>query len=692
MKVTHRGTMNRRSLVLLSAAAFGVAFSPDASAQVTAAGAGTVVPERAIRRDIPITNSIRRAFTAGTRDSSGRPGPKYWQLWMDYKIDVRLDPRTSTVSGKQTATIHNRSDSTIASVTFRLEPNIMSPTATRLSSPTDPMEGVRFTRLVLNGVALNVADTTPGTIPGSTRRGRSLARILRERTTVQIQLPTPIPARGTGTVEADWSFRVPAVDANTRGDRGGRWGDSLYQVAYWYPRVAVFDDLRPGGWDTQPYLGPSEFYNNFGRYDVSIDVPAGWIVGATGVLQNPGDVLTPAARQRLARVLDSDSLRSIVPAGERGPGKATRSGNRLVWRFVADSVNDFAWATAKDYVWDATSASIPGRGRVPIHILYLPGHATQYAAVGAIGRHALQFYSNLLMPYEFPQLTFVDGPEGGMEYPMFLMSGAGAADHEVAHQWWPMMVGVNETWYPFMDEGFDEYVNILSEAHANRVTPRLNGLGQSYGRVSGEENEAPQMWNANYGGRLYGFQAYQKAPMMLSSLGGIVGDSAGQRALSEYTKAWRFKHPSPWDFAFSMNRSLNRDLGWFWYYWLFTTESVEGSIRSVATSGTRTTVTVHQAGQMPSPVVLRVHFAPGGAALRPMANSRMIDATTAIVTYPVDVWFNGSRTYQAVLDFGGRAIERIVLDPEGRFPDRDVTDNTWPRVGSNATGTVEKSR
>lgn len=684
--------MNRTALVLLSA---GIAAIPPSStfAQATAASAPavTVIPERAIRRDIPLTNSIRRAFAAGTRDSTGLPGRNYWQLWMDYKIDVRLDPSTSTVTGRQTATIHNRSDSTISFITLRLEQNIFSPGAERLSSLTSTTSGVRFTRLVLNGRALNVADTTRAVIPGSSRRAPALATLLRERTSARIALPTPIPPRGTGTVEAEWSFQVPAVDANTRGDRGGRWADSLYQVAYWYPRVAVYDDLRPGGWDTEPYLGPSEFYNNFGRYDVSIDVPAGWLVGATGVLQNPAAVLTPAARQRLSRVLESDSVRSIVSTTERGPGRSTLAGNRLVWRFVADTANDFAWATARDYVWDATRATIPGRGAVPLHILYLPGHTAPYARVGPIGRHALEFYSGLLIPYAFPQLTFVDGPEGGMEYPMFLMSGAGAADHEAAHQWWPMTVGVNETWYPFMDEGFDQYVNILSDAHADGVAPKLDGLGQSYGRVSGDEREAPLMWNANYGGPLYSFQAYGKAPMMFSALGGVVGDTAVERALGEFTTAWRFKHPSPWDFAFSMNRSLRQDLGWFWYYWLFTTESVDGSIQGVSTTGSRTVVTVRQAGQMPSPVVLQVKLSSNGPALKPMSNSRMIDATTAVVTYPVDVWFNGSRTFQANLDFGGRAIESITLDPGGRFPDRDVRDNIWPRAtgsGNERTGTA----
>ncbi|HET9266824.1 MAG TPA: hypothetical protein VFO31_01620, partial [Vicinamibacterales bacterium] len=205
--------------------------------------------------------------------------------------------------------------------------------------------------------------------------------------------------------------------------------------------------------------------------------------------------------------------------------------------------------------------------------------------------------------------------------------------------------------------------------------------GQQYGEISGNENEPPMMWNANYGGDMYGFQTYSKTPMMLSMLGGIVGDTEVQRAMSEYTKVWAFKHPSPWDYIFFMNSQLKQDLNWFWYYWLWTTESVEGSIENVTTTGSRTTVTVKQAGQMPSPVVLKVQFAADGPAIKPMANAKIVDATSAIVTWPVDVWFNGSRTYNAVLDFGGRTITAITLDPDQRFPDRNAADNAWPRQG-----------
>ena len=637
-------------------------------------------PERAVRRDIPMTDMIRRAHAAGTRDSTGRPGRNYWQLWTDYKISARLDSATSTVSGRETVTFRNNSDSAMKAIVLRLDQNIFRPASPKAPGVDLVTDGMKITRLVVNGQTLDPTDTLGTPIPNTTRRTFPLSRIL-QQTSARIPLATPIAAHSSGTLEAEWSFQVPRVEG-PRGFRMGRWADTLYQVAQWYPRIAVFDDLREGGWDTEPYLGNAEFYNNFGHFDVSIDVPAGWIVGATGVLQNPAEVLTPAVRERLSRVLGSDSVLRIVSAAERGPGKSTMAGTngRLVWRFAADTVGDFAWATANQFVWDASRANIPGKGPVPFNILYLPGHAEQFANGPRVVRHALEYYSKLWMPYAFPQLTMVDGPELGMEYPMFIMSGVFAADHETGHEWWPMMVGVNETWYGWMDEGFNEYMNILSDADREGKAYKLDSLGMYYGRASGHELEPPLMWDTNYAGPWYGYQAYGKAPLMLSSLGGVVGDTAVWRAMSDYAKAWRFKHPSPWDYAFFMNNALHQDLGWFWNYWLFTTESVEGSIQNVRTSGRRTTVTVRQNGQMPAPVILKVEFAPTGPAIRAMPNSRMTDANTAIVTYPADVWFAGRRSFDAVLDFGGRAIGKITLDPAARFPDRDAKDNVWPRA------------
>jgi len=637
------------------------------------------LPPRAIRRDLPHTDMIRRAYDAGTRNMTGRPGANYWQTWMDYTIEARLDPAAHTVSGRETTVIHNNSDMEMASIQLRLDQNIFAANVPRLQTVPEITEGMGVSRLVFDGQEV---DLNPPARRGFRRGGGqppevTLAAYDMGMTTARITLPNPIPPHGTGTLEAEWSFRVIRSD-NGRGFRMGSWADSLFQVAQWYPRVAVFDDLRAGGWDTDPYLGPSEFYNDFGRFDVTIDVPGGWVVGATGVLQNPEEVLTPASQERLTHILESDEIRTIVSAEELAAGRGTASGDRLTWHFVADSVGDFAWAASDRYVWDATRANIPERGPVPVHVLYVPGNTERFVEAGPVVKHALEFYSSLWIPYAFPQMTIVDGPENGMEYPMFTMSGVGAADHETGHEWWPMMVGTNETWYGFMDEGFNQYMNILSAADVRGEVPDLDVLGQRYGATSGDEREAPLMWDANYGGPMYSFQAYSKAPLMLSMLGGIVGDTAVWRAMSAYADAWKFKHPSPWDYAYFMNNALGQDLSWFWYYWLFTTESVEGSIQDVATSGSRTTVTIRQDGGMPSPVVLKVDFAAQGPEIRAMPGS-VVEGNSAVVTWPVDVWFDGARTFEAVLDFGPRAIEKITLDPRCRFPDSEPDDNLWPR-------------
>jgi Domain of unknown function (DUF3471) len=637
-------------------------------------------PPRAIRRTIPITNMIRQAFEAGTRDSTGRPGPKYWQTTTEYTIRASLDPTTSVVTGTETIVLHNNSPDPMRSIGFRLDQNAFAPGVPRNGTVSATTDGMNVTALSIDG---QIVDLTTPAARGEGRFRRPSGPQTEPMafgfnvTNARVQLSNPIPAHSSATLEIEWHFQVPES-----GMRMGRLADTLYQLAQWYPRVAVYDDYK--GWDTEQYLGNAEFYNNFGHFDVTYDVPAGWLVGSTGVLQNPEEVLTQDERDRLANALDSDDQIHIVDPGTMGPGKSTAAGTRLQWHFVADSVADVAWATSKNYVWDATRADIPGKGYIPVYIFYLPGHEgapQHFDQVGERVRHALQFYSQLWMPYAFPRMTVADGPQLGMEYPMFIMSGLGAADHETGHEWWPMMVGVNETWWGFMDEGFNQYMNILSDDDRNGRAPTagLDGPGQAYGRTSGDEHEPPLIWDENYAGPMYSFAAYGKAPMMLSMLGAIVGDSAVWRAHSAYAHAWRFKHPTPWDYVFFMSNALNRDLGWFWYYWIWTTESVDGSIQDVRAQGTHTLVTVRQDGEMPSPVVLRVEFAPGGPAIKPMKNSVMTDSATAEVTYPVDVWFGGSRTFGADLEFGGRQIAKITLDPHKRFPDRNPRDNVWPK-------------
>ena len=665
-----------------------------------ATAASRPLPPRAIRRDIPLPNGIRRALAAGTRDSTGRPGPRYWQLRTDYAIDVALEPGTHRLTGTARITVHNRSPEALRDLTLKLYPNHFLGTNPHAAPwvPAEVTDGMVITRMAVDGAPVDVASNAPVGDGSSGARALVAAQQgaaagapgnvlqLGRSTVARLRLATPIASGARALLEVAWSHRLPGGPGS--GHRMvQRWADTLFQPTQWFPRVAMLDDVR--GWDTELYLGPSEFYNPFGSYDVRISVPAGWLVSGTGTLQNAEAVLTPVVRQRLAQVTASDAITTIVGADEAGTAMATvpSATGRLTWHFRADSVNDFAWATARRTVWQATRATIPGRGAIPIHLFYQPGRAPLFARAGQITRHALEFYSRLWFPYPFPQLTLQDGPSAGMEYPMVINSNQGAADHETGHQWWPMVVGNNETWHGWLDEGINQYMNLLSDADAAGKPPVLDGLGQSYGPIAGNEAEPPMIWNANYAGpQFYGFTTYQKTPLMLSMLGGIVGDSAVQAAHREFGVAWRFKHPTAWDWMFFMERALGRDLGWFWNAWLFGTESSDPRIASVTVRGPRTTVVVAQDGQMPAPVELEVRFAPRGAPIRPMRNAVMVDSVTARVTWPVEVWFGGARTFAAVLDFGGRRIEAITLDPRRRVPDRTPGDNRWEAPPAGAGG------
>ncbi|MFO0096054.1 MAG: M1 family peptidase, partial [Gemmatimonadaceae bacterium] len=461
--------MLRLSLGGLAAALCALSSAAPLVAQPTLPAAAGAVPPRAVRRDIPMTNAIRRAMAAGTRDSTGRPGATYWQLRTDYDLDVSLDPATSRLTGKARITIHNTSPEPMPFIGLRFDPNHFLGNAPHAAPwvPAEVTDGMVLTRMAIDGKPVNIASNAAlGGIAAEGARAIQNAQqaaaasagentLLSGRSTnARIRLGTPIAAGARAVLEVDWSHKLPG-GPGTGHRMTQRWADTLYQPTQWFPRVAKYDDLR--GWDTELYLGPSEFYNNFGTFDVRIDVPHGWIVSGTGTLQNPDQVLTPTARERLARVTQSDAVTTIVGPDEVGPGQAPARSprGRLVWRFHAATVNDFAWATAKKYVWTATRATIPGKGAVPVHMVYLPGRANLFAKAGEVTRHALEFYSKLWFPYQFPQLTLQDGPSAGMEYPMVINSNVGAADHEAGHQWWPIVVGNNETWYGWMDEGFN---------------------------------------------------------------------------------------------------------------------------------------------------------------------------------------------------------------------------------------------
>jgi hypothetical protein len=591
--------------------------------------------------------SFRKGYAMGTRDSSGAPGRKYFQQRVDYDIDATLDPSTNRVSGREKITLHNSTPDTLKTIVVRLYQNYFTPTVDRNDYVTDITDGVTIENLSVNGKAISLADN---------KQYRLSERI------ATITPASPILPGATATIETAWRFTMPAVDTTVRGQRMGRYGNYLYQVAQWYPQVAMYDELR--GWDTDQYLGSAEFNNQFGSYDVRITAPGGWLVGATGKLENPEKVYSQRTRDRLRLAMEQDSTVIVVNADERGTG-ATASGATLTWHFTAPNVNDFAFVASRDYAMDATHATIPGRGKIPVYVLYLPQH-TDYRKnnTAQYGRKSLEEHSRTLFPYEFSQGTIADGPERGMEYPMIIFNGSslGVTVHEFGHQWFPMMVGSNETRYGFMDESFNEYIDAIAEAHITNQPTNWQNRSAGYRRIAGTENEAPMMWLSDYAGPGYGVQTYSKAEVSLNALGGIVGDSAVGRAFAEYAKAWKYKHPTPYDFFFSMNKSLGKNLDWFWYQWYFTTFTQDQAIESVTTSGTDAILTVRDKGDMVSPVIAAIEFT---------------DGSRGRVVLPAERWFSGTRTLTERIPLNGRVIKSVTLDPDNRFQDLDRTNNVW---------------
>ena len=575
--------------------------------------------ERRIQRSIPISDALAGAYAEGTRSPGGSPGPNYWQLQVDYVIHATLDPPTSVVTARESIVLHNTSEEVLDAVRMRFDQNLFREDAASRMDIPNHTEGMVVTSLSIDGAAMFVPAG-----PETTRR---------------FPLARPLAPADSIRIDVEWHFEVP-LDDRSSSLRMGRWADSVYQVAQWYPRVAVYDDLM--GWDTASYDGLWEFHNNFGRFEVFVDVPAGWLVGATGTLLND-----PRA-------------------------DATE---RAVWHFVADTVRDFAWAASDRYEWQVASANIPGRGEVPVHLFRTAATAAGDPGLDERVSEYLEVYSRLLVPYSFPSFTVVEGPEGGMEYPGLIMSaGDGRLAHEVAHQWFPMTVGSDETRFTFMDEGLANAMPSLLSSPGD-AEPETPNLGRQYG---------PSTRLARFPALLPGddpdsqMTSYWKPEHMLRMLGGVVGDNVMWRAIGDYAAAWRFKHPSPWDLMAFVSNAVERDLGWFWYYWLFTHAGVEGSVAGVEPDGQGGKVTVRQDGAMPSPVVLAIQCAPGGAPARLPGSGYVLDESTVVVTRPVDVWFPGARELTFDLDIGCE-IGRVTWDPARRFPDQDACDNVWPR-------------
>ncbi len=618
-------------------------------------------PLPAARTDTSPFRRLELSTPTLLREGSGRPGPAYWQQRVDYTIAVSLDTATHTIAGRETIRYTNRSPDTLRYIWLQLDQNLFRDDGRgAVLNPPDARFAARGFR---GGFVLDRVESV-----------RRALKTTENGTLMRVELDRALAPRGVTSLEIGYSFQVPEHGA----DRMGReqfpegW---LYEIAQWYPRLAVYDDVR--GWNTEQYLGQGEFYLEYGDIDFAITVPRGFIVAATGGLTNPLEVLTAQQRARLARAVHSDSTVAIIAKSEVGQPSTRPTGTSatLTWRFSAKNVRDVAWAAAPNFIWDAS-----GWNGILMQSFYPPAADSVWRQSTKMVRHSIKHYSEKWFPYPYPTAININGPVAGMEYPMIVFCASrrstrglfGVTTHELGHQWFPMIVGSNERLYAWMDEGFNTFINVYSARAFYHDTTGPGGSGiESWAAFAGSgRDEAPSIVPADrVPGFLLGAAAYGKPEVGLFLLRhSILADTTRfDTAFREYIRRWAFKHPTPADFFRSMEDGLGEDLSYFWRGWFLRTDVVDQAVDSVrtardSTGTTYTTIYLSSPGGLPMPVNLRLTFADGS-----VENTRL----------PVEAWFEGNHfVYVRIF---AKDLVKVEIDPDKNFPDVRRQNNTWTK-------------
>jgi hypothetical protein len=642
----------------------------------------------AVVTDNGIWQPLTLAAPNDRRQANGAPGRAYWQQRVDYSIKATLDTAANTLAGTVVIRYTNNSPDTLAVLWMQLDQNLFRPgsVGSLLNASESRFGGAGF-KGGFDIERFEQLSVVPGQTPATglngkkartaappTRKGQPVKTRV-DDTMMEVTLPLPLPPGQSTTLELTYHFNIPEHGA----DRMGREG-TLYELAQWYPRLAVYDDVH--GWNTLQYLGQGEFYLEYGNYDYEITLPAGYVVAGTGTVQNPLEVLTAAERSRLAAAVKSDSISHIITADELANGAARpKKDGMLTWKFKAANVRDVAWCASPEYLWDAS-----GWKGILAQSYYRPSATAMWKDAADMARYSIQEYSTRWFQYAYPQISAVEGPVSGMEYPLVEMetnndSKEGlyaVVTHEIGHMWYPMMVGSDERRYAWMDEGFNTFINIYSEQGYFKRDDTRRRIGE--GRFTAATDQAPTAQPIMTYANLYrtdanlGVLAYIKPGNGLFLLREkILGHDVFDEAFREYTRRWVFKHPQPDDFFRTMNSVTGRDLDWFWRGWFYSTGVLDQSIESVKQtmapdSSTTVEVTIRNLGTLVMPVELRLTFT---------------DGTTQLYQYPVEVWYKGNK-YVARID-ASKPVKSATVDPDGLFPDVVPGNNGWTAAPAAAT-------
>ena len=602
-----------------------------------------------------------------SRAATGEPNIGYWQNRADYQVNVSLNDTTSEIKGSVIISYKNNSPHALPFLWLQLDQNLFDKESRgQARMPVGSRSRYGDANSEFNG-GYKITSVKTGI-------ENAQADYIISDTRMQVRLPKAVrPGGDMIKIKIDYSFLLPKYGADRCGILNTKNGN-IYLVAQWYPRMCVFDDVQ--GWNTNPYLGPSEFYLEYGDFDFSITAPASHIVVASGELQNAAEVLTATQIKRLEEAKNSNKtviIRSEKEVTDASSGPKT---NTLTWKFKMNNARDIAWASSKAFIWDAAKINLPAGKKALAQSVYPAeskgadkwGRATEYT------KGSIENYSKRWFAYPYPVATNVAGNVGGMEYPGIVFCGSnaekeglfGVTDHEFGHTWFPMIVGSNERKYGWMDEGFNTFINTLAHDDFNngeykQSTSKENIIPYIFGPGSESIFNTPDaLKEGNIGAALYFKPGYGLE--LLRNY--ILGPDRFDYAFKTYINRWAYKHPTPWDFFRTMDNVAGEELSWFWKGWFLENYKLDQGIVSVTYEknipANGAIVTLENLEQMAMPVLLSYETKSG------------IKGTKQL---PVEIW-NNTAVFKVKLDTK-EELKSVTVDEGKNFPDINFANNTW---------------
>lgn len=542
--------------------------------------------------DIHVPKEIKQAYNNGTRDISGKPGEKYWHNTADYTLKVTVNPETRGISGSGSIVYYNNSPNTLNRIVIRLYYDVFKKGNERGMevNTEDIHDGVNISNFKIDG------QDYPMDNPRAVNRNG---------TNMVINLMKPIPTGGKVMVSMDWEQKVPLTVRRT-----GAKDPTSFFIAYWYPQVSVYDDIF--GWDYINYTFDTEFYNNLGNYDVTINAPDNFLVWSTGELQNAEDIFPKDILERYNQAKTSVKTIHVVDSTDLESLKL-KSGS---WHYKASEVSDFAFAMSDHYAWDAASQKVEGKP-VFIGTAFPANEAARYEDVTAIQQKTMMHFSQDIpgVPYPYPVFTtFIGLNGGGMEFPMMANNGGpgrGVTIHEMFHTYFPMYVRINERRWAWMDEGWADFAtSIVSHKFFEEPNPNssfISDMKPSLNSMSGTIGDLPTVTSSQYMGNNYGYHSYGLPSFTYAMLYYHLGEELFLKCYREYINRWAKKSPTPYDFFFTFEDVSGQDLNWLWEPWYFGFGYSDVAIKSFD----KGVLTIENKGTRPVPITVSIEYEDG---------------------------------------------------------------------------------